>query len=284
MENIGNLRKAQLGELEILKLFKKICEEENLSYFLLGGTAIGAVRHKGFIPWDDDIDVGLLRNDYEKFLCVANKYLPSNIKIYSWKNKKDYSDYTMKMVNTNMKFVTERTYGNITQEIWIDIFPLDGIPNPGVIRNVHYLKMKYYRMLLGMNNIDEDRIIENRSSLKKQIYKISKTLGIHHILNGEKIKKKLDSQLSKFSVDKSAYIGNLMGAYHEREVFPKDVFFSKDSQILQVQFEDDYFRVPVLLDKYLSIQYGDYMKLPPVEKQRPKHNVIKIIEVENYEN
>lgn len=278
MGNIENLRKAQLGELEILKLFKMICEKEELPYFLLGGTAIGAVRHTGFIPWDDDIDVGLLRKDYENFFEIAKKYLPSNIKIYSWKTKKDYSDYTMKMVNTNMKFVTERTYGNVTQEIWIDIFPLDGIPNPGFIRNIHYLKMKYYRMLLGIKNINEDRIIENRSFLKKEIYRISKRLQLDRILNDKKIKEHIDAQLSKYDIEKCAYIGNLMGAYHEKEVFPKEVFFSKDESILQVQFEDAFFRVPILLNRYLTIQYGDYMKLPPIAKQNPKHKVIKIIE------
>lgn len=108
MIDYGKLREAQLLELDLLKKFREICDTEGMHYYLLSGTAIGAIRYGGFIPWDDDIDVGLLRKDYDRFINVAAKYLLAEQKILHYSLDKNYSDYTMKLVNSNVYYLTKR--------------------------------------------------------------------------------------------------------------------------------------------------------------------------------
>ncbi len=272
-----NLRKAQLAELEILKVFKSICEKEDFAYFLLGGTAIGAVRHGGFIPWDDDIDVGLLRKDYERFLDKALKYLPDNMEIKHWKITDHYKDYTMQLVNKNVEFETKRLGGTVRQNVWIDIFPLDGVPKPGIRREVHYVILKMYRVLLGLHNAKTERIVEARCRLKRLVYEIAKIIPVGRFIDPVQIKKKLDKELQKYNNAGSGFIGNLMGAYHEKEVFESSIFINEDSPKGKlVTFENESFYAPLNIKKYLEIQYGDYMRLPPTDKQIPKHNILDI--------
>ena len=106
MEEISNLRKLQLEELKILKMFKKICEENDLRYYLLGGTLLGAVRHDGFIPWDDDVDVCMPREDYEKFQKIADKQLEKPYYLRSLENNNDYRYCFARIATENMKIKT----------------------------------------------------------------------------------------------------------------------------------------------------------------------------------
>lgn len=270
-----NLRKAQLHEVELLKKFKEICENENLEYYLLGGTTLGAIRHKGFIPWDDDIDVGLVRCDYNKFIKISQNYFPSNMKLEHWTIDSTYQDYTMKLVDTDVEFITERYGESVAQNVWIDIFPLDGVPQKGLLREFHYLKLKYYRMLLGFHYIEKERMVNDRATYKKIIYGIAKRIPLGNVINPIKVKRKLDKQLSKYSLMDVNYIGNLMGAYHEREVFPKKWFKSGNLKAV-LPFEGEKYVVPFETDNYLSHQYGNYMKLPPLDKQKPKHDILEV--------
>ena len=124
MVDYGNLREAQLLELELLKKFRDICDAEEMHYYLLGGTAIGAVRHGGFIPWDDDIDVGLLREDYDRFISAAAKYLSSEQKILHYSLDRKYPDYTMKLVNSKVYYLTQREKRTVKQNILNPVDPI----------------------------------------------------------------------------------------------------------------------------------------------------------------
>lgn len=269
----NKLREAQLAEIELLKKFKYICEKENIQYFLLGGTAIGAVRHGGFIPWDDDIDVALFRSDYDNFISISDKYLEANQKLLHYSVDESYPHYGMKLVDTEINFVLKKESGLSNQHIWIDIFPIDGSPNISVFRKLHYYKIYLVRMQLAFCYISNLKYDEQRLFWKKVLIAVSKKVPIGKLLNPTKIKEKLDKDLRKYPVERSRIVCNYIGAYHQKEFVPKS-FFSNGSV---VRFENEEYFAPKEVDKYLKHIYGDYMSLPPTEKQIPKHLVVDII-------
>ncbi len=121
------LRELQLKELDILKQTIKIIEDHNLSYFALGGTLLGAIRHKGFIPWDDDVDICMTRPDYEKFLEIAQKELPENLELGYFKTNPNHQKYATRIIDKNTQVLRNDSFKDYYVNIWIDIIPLDGI-------------------------------------------------------------------------------------------------------------------------------------------------------------
>ena len=130
-----NIRILQQVDLEIVKEVVKICDAHNLKYYMLGGTMLGAIRHKGFIPWDDDIDLGMPRDDYEKFLEIAETELPETYKVVNYRNTPEYQYYITRILDTDTK-VEEERIGNENRytHASIDIFPIDGTPNNAIAR------------------------------------------------------------------------------------------------------------------------------------------------------
>ena len=131
-EELERLKKT---EMEVLAAFIEICEKHDLPYFVNGGTAIGAVRHQGFIPWDDDMDVGMLRDDYEKFLQVAPGEIEGKYELMNAEINKDCLGYTMRMCKVGTKHITdEHSKYPTTFGIRIDIFPYDNVPEDPKLR------------------------------------------------------------------------------------------------------------------------------------------------------
>ena len=122
-KNLKIVRELQLTELELIRRFVHICEKENLTYFMLGGTMLGAVRHNGYIPWDDDADFGMPREDYERFLQVGGNYLPEYIKIETFQADKSHREYIAQMVDITKKVLITKTLVT-TERIWGLIYSL----------------------------------------------------------------------------------------------------------------------------------------------------------------
>lgn len=274
MVDYGKLRRSQILESELLKTFRDICNKEHLQYFLLGGSALGAIRHNGFIPWDDDIDVGLMRDDYDKFISVATRHLQPGEKILHYTLDPNYHDYSMKLVDTKVFYLTQRDNSVVRQNIWIDIFPIDGTPSSKIRMKLHYLNAYYTRMLLALNHINTIHQKEKRSLFKRAIISIARIIPVGLLVNPNKVKKKIDRILRKYPVSQSAIVGNYIGAYHEKEFFPISYF----GEGREVVFEGEKYLVPQETDLYLTQLYGDYMRLPEKEKQVPTHNVLDVIE------
>lgn len=133
MNNNNKLRKLQLTELEILKKVDQVCRQYQINYFLIAGTLLGAVRHKGFIPWDDDIDIGMLRSDYEKFIdiCLHKQALGKEYYLHCNESDEDYYLPFIKVKKNNTTFA-EKCNENIDTHkgIFIDVFPYDNVPKP----------------------------------------------------------------------------------------------------------------------------------------------------------
>lgn len=269
-KNIDLLHKA---DLDIVKDVVNICAKYGLTYYMLGGTMLGAIRHKGFIPWDDDIDLGMPRQDYETFLSIAPKELNKHLKLINYKTDADYHYYITRIQDVDTKVIETRyaKEGGYTH-VSIDIFPLDGSPNNRLLRRIYYLRVLCHRGMMALhykNGIDPDR---KRGKLEKIFLKVMKILPTDKLFNAYKQKTIIDRILKKYSMWNSKVSGNIMGAYRTVEMIPTS-WYGKDSFY---QFEDIKLRGLKEYDKYLTHLYGDYMKLPP-EGSRKIH--FKIIEV-----
>ena len=255
-----NVKEVQNLQLEILKYFDKFCRDNKLKYFLAGGTMLGAIRHKGFIPWDDDIDVCMPREDYEKLINSTN-FETNNFKILETRKSEKFVHLFAKVVNINY---VNNDYDKISERygIDIDIFPIDGLGNN---------KKKAYKV--GKKILKKKKNIyicfsENHKFISKILLK----LNINKILY-----KNLLNKLNKNSFYDSAYVGSIVGGLRElKEIFERRVY---DEEI-EVTFENYNFLGMKNYDEYLKRMYGEYMKLPSIEARVPPHN-IEVIRVKN---
>lgn len=253
------IKKLQQIELKMLEMFVHICEEEDLQYYLLGGTLLGAVRHKGFIPWDDDIDVGMPRGDYERFLLCAPKYLPEPYFLQTYKTDKEYPFPYAKIRKTNTVY-KETALSNLKMNhgVWIDIFPLD-----------------FYSIFPFWFSV-KFRLLEKRThcrfvmktTLKQKFYQL---LSYIYCPSWHKSVERRD-ELMRSDWKNIALAANFCGAWGSKEVVPTEWY--DDGATLE--FEHLLVKGPAQYHKWLTQVYGDYMKLPPIEKRMVRHNPAEI--------
>lgn len=273
MEYNELIRKLQLIELNILKHFAKICEENNLRYFLIGGTMLGAVRHEGFIPWDDDVDIGMPRRDYEKFLSIVQEKLPEHFRLLNYKTTDSYLRYFSRLVDKRVKVHNVSNINKLVEEAWIDIFPLDGMPNNAVMRKIHFCITSFVRVMYHFSCF-EDMVNLNRPGrpfYQRIIIKIGEKTRFGRRMDTKKLLKKIENKLIKYSFDGSKFMVNFFGAYVFKEVVDKKLL----GEGKKYKFEDIYLNGPVKYDPYLAQFYGDYRK-PPSDPDKDKHNIEKI--------
>lgn len=263
-----DLRRLQLAELEILKDTIRICNENNLTYYMLGGTLLGAVRHKGFIPWDDDIDIGLIRADYEKFLGIAPKQLKKGLCLQTYQGTEEYLHYPAKVVDEQIKLLSNMTGHEQVIPAWVDIFPLDGMPNNYIQSKLHQFRLLAERAIFKFSCFDEVVSINtrNRPFVERALIWIGKHTKIGRGVDSKKQLDRIDRDLKRYSTGTSTYYINFMGAYKTKEMFPKSYY--GDGKLYD--FEDISIVGPINADAVLKQMYGDYMKYPP-ESERNKH-------------
>ena len=258
-------------ELDLLLSFRTLCEENHLYYTLCGGTLLGAVRHKGFIPWDDDIDVLMPRPDYDRLLNgvgIDLSMLPDSHKLVSW--KEGTFDYPfMKLTDTRTRvenpYLAEDFQSN---HIWIDIFPIDGNPEGDRELEKLYRKAIFIRQLIRLKVANPNA---GKTKLKKHLKPL--LVRLTGLLDNQKLCKKLDDISKTYPFDDCRRIGGVLWGYGPQERIDKAAYLTS----VPIQFEGEVFNAPSNYDEYLSHLYGDYMKLPPVEK-RVTHEIIGYIE------
>lgn len=254
-------------ELELLSKVDEICKKLEIDYFLMGGTLLGAVRHNGFIPWDDDIDIIMRRQDYDKFLKEAPKMLPSYYFLQTGSTDKEYLLYYAKLRDSRTTFwETANKHQNINHGVFIDIFPFDYYPD-GKWRCL----FKKIKMLIDIRIFSWHNNEQKSCGLKNRILKL---IGIV-LLPTPHIAKKVRDWYYQ-SVTSSKLVANMAGAWGEKEVFGAEYF----DETIKVQFEGKSYCIPAKYDLILSQMYGDYMKLPPIEK-RIAHHYTEVIDLEN---
>ena len=257
------IRDLQLKELEILKEFHRICEEENLTYYLSSGTLLGAVRHQGFIPWDDDIDVCMPVKDYKRFCKIAPSKLSSRFYFQNHITDDNYF-FAFSKIRMNHTTCIHRLYRyhQVHQGIWIDIFPL--VETTGSTID---MKLKNKMIKIGSAFQFENYL---EGVYKEYCDKFGKVT-----IWGVKLVSKLPLRVRKdlhSLFNNLAYYGRNRGYY--TEVFsdvlhyvPKEAF---EGEPAKLRFEGECFYAPANYDLYLKYIFGDYMKLPP-ENERVNH-------------
>lgn len=252
--------------LEILIWTDSFCRKNDIKYYLVGGSMLGAVRHKGFIPWDDDIDIALCREDYEKLYKALNNYGDAKYCVETYKNGKDDYIYPYMKIYDKSTTLVEKTRNKLKRGLFLDVFPLDGVGDCGKepMRN-----LKAIRHLVNLLSLKVCKVNKNRK-LYKNIALISAKIIPNFILNYKKLIIEIDSKCSKYNFDDSLYVGILCGKYGYREVMDKNFYGTPK----EYDFEGFKFFGVENPDGYLEKLYGDYMKLPPPEKRTCPHDFI----------
>lgn len=256
MNGIGSeLKKA---ELDIFVRFLRVCGELGLRYYILGGTLLGAVRHKGFIPWDDDIDVGMPRADYEIFLREGQKHLEKSYFLQTFLTDPQFTANFAKIRNSNTTFMETSLRGrDINHGVYIDIFPLDYYPDdPRMERNLRWKKW----FLSG--RIAATFYYTGKLPLKSRMKHLACRI-LHPSV--EKSLLQLDALFR--SVTAGSRIVNHCGAWGDREIIPAQWY----GEGCELEFEGLKVKAPKDYHNWLTQVYGDYMQLPPPEKRKGHH-------------
>ena len=250
-------------ELDILKRVHDFCVQNDINYSLCGGTLIGAVRHKGFIPWDDDIDIIMPRADYEKFKLLFNESSIADLKFIDAFNTKQYFQPFGKVVNTKTKLV--ETYDRPIDDmgVYIDVFPVDGIPDGEANRE------KFWRTITKLKNFNS--VIYQKNVKGENLIKHIIRVILFYLLrpfNANIIAKRISNFAAKVDFNASDTVASSIFGYGRDEETIKSAY----DYYIDLEFEGIKFKVMAGYDTFLRNIYGDYMQLPPVEKQVLKHD------------
>ncbi len=254
--------------LETLCEFHDFCEENHLKYFLIGGTLLGAVRHKGFIPWDDDVDVIMLREEYNKLISLSSKF-NYPLKLRAPQTEKDFIHPFMKL--TNEKIVVEEQFEKpFSSGVWIDIFPLDYTFEKIFSQKIHFFIMYRLRLLLDLKY--NRRPLSDFPTRKKILVMPLKSLT--KLLPRKTINYlfELNEEWPSKAFNQKSYLANLYGAWGIKETAPTDIFLER----ALYDFEGKKFWGPKNTKFWLRKVYGNYMQLPS-EENRISHHRIRII-------
>lgn len=270
MKKENKLSSVQVIIWDIMKELKKYLEENDIEYYMLGGTLLGAIRHKGFIPWDDDIDIGIPRNKYERFISDIEKILPKHLALHTYKNEETHHYYFSRVVDTRHSLKRTGSLVERDEELWIDIFPLDGMPNNFIIRKIHMMKLLFTRAMYHISCFEKVNLKRpNRPLSERIVIKFIQITGFGKNLNMHKWLDRLDKLLKKYSYESSNWVVNFMGQYKFKEMFPKSYYgvgkFYK--------FEDEKLFGPENADAILTQMYGDYMT-PPKDQDKNAHAAV----------
>ena len=250
---------VQRKSFELLQLFVNICDKWDIPYYLVCGSALGAVKYGGFIPWDDDIDVGLLRPDYERFLEIAPKELPEWCFVQNYRTDKEFPYTFTKLRNSETTFIEEKLSGlKINHGIYMDVFPLDGHPNTRMERKIFALKKKILYRLCSL-------VLEGPIVCKVLIKdRILRFLGSRHWIPG--LLAALEKMYCAYSIEESEKWCNYGNWQGELDYSPQ-WHYGKGTY---ATFEGLKVRIPENYDAYFTQKYNEWRNdLPEEDKKLP---------------
>lgn len=268
-----HIQDLQATILEIYKEFVTICKKHNLRYFAIGGTAIGAVRHKGFIPWDDDLDVAMPREDYEKFCRIVNSELASRYKFTNHLNESLSGLMFGKMSDETTTDIEAMNRDNPDgwSGVFIDIFPLDGVPNNSLFFRLHMFRLKMLCYAIWAKVYTPNR---KKSTRTKSLLKMIVRAATFHT-DTVRLKNKFIKLASKYDFDspRIKYLARTW-AFNSHHGLQASARYNKSDFNGQeiFPFEDSEIALPKGYDAYLSSLYPNYMTLPPKSQQKPSHS------------
>ncbi|MDD6995315.1 MAG: LicD family protein [Candidatus Borkfalkiaceae bacterium] len=266
-ERFIDLKQLKKIECNLLKQVDGICRENGFRYSLGGGTLLGAVRHKGFIPWDDDIDIMMPRPDYNAFIAYCReREVPFGVKC--WETDRSYVDFSAKIYDKNTEIKEDNVTGTEATGVSIDVFPVDGLGNTRREAVKAFKATAFRRELLGA--AQWKKFFRSKTHawylepVRFAIFIMSR------FINKEKTFAKILKKYETIDFNNVRFAAAVGGSYREKEILPQNVFTS----FIELPFEEYTFRAIAACDTYLTSLYGDYMKLPPEEK-RVSHHMFK---------
>ena len=270
---IEEVRKYQLAQLELMRLMHELCDKLNLTYYLIGGTLLGAVRHGGFIPWDPDIDIAMPREDYEKIReyfsqLDSDRYLYQH---YSTEKNHLFPHALVRIKDSYVELAESQTrFKPSCEGIYLDIFPLD---TPPVEKKLQEKQMRRIKFLKEVIYFKSERIFAGNSA----VVKLGKRI-VSRILfpfSFEFLNRKMDECMRRYNDSNSGYLVSMASHYsYKKQLMPKDVYGTP----IKMPFEGDFFFAPEKTENYLNRIYGDYMRLPSEEDQQAMLNFVKKVE------
>ena len=253
----------------ILSIFKEvsgICEENGITYFAIGGTCIGAVRHKGFIPWDDDLDIAVPIEQFDKLKNILKSSLPEHLKVYECDSIQHYHYIFMKVHDTRTTFIqnTLKKYPDAYLGIFIDIMPISGVPEDPDERARFIRKIKLDRIFNNVRRFPLGDQNSKQGKLASAILKLPLAgFDFNHFSS------RYMDLLRRYPFFAAKHVGYVWSPQNiKRWIFPGEWF----AETVMLPFEDTEIRCPRHYHEYLTQQFGEYMIPPPPEAQRPRHD------------
>lgn len=263
------LHRVQLTQLEIAREIKRVCEENDIRFFLLGGTYLGAVRHQGFIPWDDDMDLGMLRGEYEKFCRIAPEKLGPDYCLQTWYTEPNYGLPFGKVMKRGTVYLESKKSRRLQENgIYVDIFPFDSVPQDLQHRQkLAKQLLRLYRLRLMKCGykpwMEEDKVLWHKR-LGYLFYQFQA------LFCGKQALARDYDALAEAQPDTdtvSEQSGMASPLYVRRE-------WCED--LVNYTFEGEQFPAPRAYDEFLTIYYGDYMQLPPEDQRENRHQIVQV--------
>lgn len=248
----AQMKKVWAVQLDLLEKFEDVCRRHGLRYFASGGTLLGAIRHKGYIPWDDDIDVMMMRDDYDKLLAVADEEFAAPYFFQTPYNDDKYSRGHAQLRNSNTTAVLASEQGcyPFNQGVFIDVFPADAIPDDEKARAAQCRRILFCEKLLNLTvRYPSNR---NKSALKSLLHILASPIPYRWIC------KQKDKACARYNGQGMTHVGMISFLpQEERLYFPTDAF----AEVQTVPFEYTTIDIPAGYDVLLSHQYGDYLTM-----------------------
>lgn len=264
------LDKVHRIQLTMTLEVKRICQKHNIKYSIIAGTLLGAVRHKGFIPWDDDLDIGMLRSEYVRFIEVCKKELKSEYFLQTWETDPDFALPITKLRKNGTKFVEKNSINaSIHHGIYIDIFPFDNVPACRIMRTLQMsVSSLLKRVLLFRKNYkfwSDDELLK--------VFILKTLSSFTFFLTNIQIEKIFHKTMIAFNRSPSEEIVTFGGAYgYKKESIRREWL----ENLCEINFEGEMFSAPEKYTDYLTYFYGDFMTPPPEGKRYNRHGIIEI--------
>lgn len=258
-EEMPDIRAMQMKTLDILRVVADICESHGLRYWLDSGTCLGAIRHGGFIPWDDDVDIGMPRKDFEKFraLVRGGNVLPDHLALWDYDENRRTTRMFLKIhdIRTTNIYAGYLDRPELYVGFFVDVFPYDGYPASALARKLLRARIKVLRRLNHAL-----RMPQPENTVRSRVQSLADRFVPYNTLG-----RRIEKVLSRRDVADSAYACTLV--WGDWYIVPSSCLLPTESHL----FEGREYPCPADCDTYLTCVYGDWRKLPPEEERRPKH-------------